>query len=338
VTPRPSTLLRKLDPFLVGLFVSLLLAAWFPELGSRGGPLHPRVVNPVLTAGVFFTSGLTLPFDELRRGATEWRAHVLVQVTTFAAFPLLGALLALFLSPHLGADFVLGLLYLCALPSTVSSCTALTAVAGGRVSVAVFNATLSSLLGIFLTPLWIATMANATLGRGLPLATVILDLCLWLALPLLLGQLSRRWLADWAQKHLKTLRWVDRLAILFLVYTSFCDSFQARVWQDQSATTLWASFGLSTLLLSLALTGSWSVAKRLALSRQTRIAVLFCGSTKSLVHGVLMAQLLFANSPRVGLLLLPIMTYHPLQLIVGGALARRFARAHSEETPHREAR
>jgi sodium/bile acid cotransporter 7 len=216
-------------------------------------------------------------------------------------------------------------LYLAALPSTVSSCTALTAVAGGRVSVAVFNATLSSLLGILLTPLWLAAFASATFERGMPLTSVVADLCLWLALPLLLGQLSRRWLAAWAREHSSLLRSVDRLAILFLVYTSFCDSFQARVWQAQSAATLAASFCLSLLLLGAALGASWVLGERLGLTQGTRIAALFCGSTKSLVHGVLMAQLLFANSPRVGLVLLPILTYHPLQLIVCGALARRFA-------------
>src|SRR6185369_9123865 len=120
----------------------------------------------------------------------NWRLHLLVQLCTFGFFPLLGMVLVFGSGSSLSPDLRIGLFFLCALPSTVSSSVALTATAHGNVPGAVFNATLSSLLGVLLTPLWLGVVLGAT-GRGLPVADVILDLLEWLVLPLFVGQLLR---------------------------------------------------------------------------------------------------------------------------------------------------
>jgi len=51
----------------------------------------------------------------------------------------------------------------------------------------------------------------------------------------------------------------------------------------------------------------------------------FCGSKKTLASGVPMAQLIFGATPALGLILLPLMIYHPFQLAVGGMLAQKWA-------------
>ena len=165
-----------------------------------------------------------------------------------------------------------------AAPSTKQP-VALTAAARGNVAAAVFNATLSSLLGVVLTPLWLSLALGAS-GQAFPLGSVVLDLLLWLVLPLLIGQAARPWLGAWATRHKARINVVDRLTILLLVYTSFCDSVVAGVWQS-GGVTLGVSAVACGLLLALALGLTWLLGGALGLERADRISALFCGSKKT---------------------------------------------------------
>jgi sodium/bile acid cotransporter 7 len=294
----------------------------FPDPGAKGGSLHPELVNKLGVALIFFLHGLTLSFAALAAGTRKWRVHLVVQLCTFLAFPLLGLLLLAMTAGRVDENLRIGLFFLCALPSTVSSSVALTATAGGDVPTAVFNATLSSLLGVLLTPLWLQLVLGHT-GHSLPLGRVVLDLMLWLVLPLLVGQGFRPLLGAFATRHKARIGVVDRLTILLLVYTSFCDSVKAQVWSSGLAP-LAVSAVASVTLLALTMTSVWLISGAFAFERGERITALFCGSKKTLASGVPMARVIFGAAPGLGLILLPIMLYHPLQLLVGGWLAGRF--------------
>lgn len=315
----------KIDWFLAGMAAAVALAWFFPGPGARGGWLQPELLTKGGVALIFFLHGAALSFAALRAGAFHWRLHLVVQLCTFVLFPLLGLGLLATLGRGLSPDLQLGFFYLAALPSTVSSSVALTAAARGDVPAAVFNATLSSLIGVLLTPLWIEWYTSAS-GRSLPLLSVMLDLVVWLLLPLAAGQISRRWLAGWAARNKARISVVDRFTVLLLVYTSFCDSVAMGVWKGgQAAEVLWTLVGTSILLAAaLFLTGA--ACDALGFSAESRIAAVFCGSKKTLASGVPMAQLMFGGSPGLGLILLPILIYHPLQLAVCAALAGRWAR------------
>jgi sodium/bile acid cotransporter 7 len=233
----------------------------------------------------------------------------------------------------LGPDLRTGIFYLAALPSTVSSSVALTAAARGNVPAAVFNATLSSLLGVFLTPLWLGLVIGAT-GSPLPLGHVMWDLVRWLVFPLALGQLMRPLLAKLAQRHKKRIQVVDRLTILMLVYTSFCDSVKGGVWVGHGASAVLATLAASVVLLTIVLIATSAMSHALGFSTEDRIAAVFCGSKKTLASGVPMARLIFSSHPGLSIILLPIMIYHPLQLVVCGWLAGRFARREEPSPAH----
>jgi solute carrier family 10 (sodium/bile acid cotransporter), member 7 len=145
-------------------------------------------------------------------------------------------------------------------------------------------------------------------------------------LPLVLGQMSRPWLAGWAARHRSGLQVVDRGTILLIIYTSFCDSVQAGVWQKSDATEL-AVAAVGCVALFFVVLGIMHLASNaLGFSTEDRIATIFCGSKKSIAQGVPMARLIFGASPQLSLLLLPIMIYHAFQLIVCGVLASRWGR------------
>ena len=321
----------KPDWFLLGMAGATFLAWAFPEPGASGGWMQPEILTKAAVALIFFLHGLTLSFAALRAGALNWRLHVLVQACTFGLFPLLGLALVALLEGRAPGELAIGVFFLCALPSTVSSSVALTAAARGNVAGAVFNATLSSFLGIVLTPLWVAFAMKAT-GETRPLLPVIIDLVQWLLLPLAVGQLLRGAIGTWAMRHKSRIAVIDRLTILLLVYTSFCDSFQQRLWAQHGTRVVLLVVLLSAGLFALVmLLTSWS-ARALKFAREDRVAAMFCGSKKTLASGVPMAKLIFGAHPAMGMILLPIMIYHPLQLVISGFLAERWGRR-ADEAP-----
>ncbi len=314
----------KRDWFLIGMALATLLAWLFPEPGAAGGWMQPEVLTKAGVALIFFLHGAALSSASLKEGTLRWRLHVVVQASTFLLFPLLGLGLIALLGDAVSAELKLGLFFLCALPSTVSSSVALTAAAGGNVAGALFNATVSSLLGVFLTPLWIALMVTAS-GAAPRLGPVFVDLMTWLVLPLVLGQASRPLLAAWVRRHAEKVSLVDRLTILLLVYTSFCDSFKEGVWSQHGWTMLALVVGISLVLFTIVMVVVGGVSRSLGFTRGDRIAAMFCGSKKTLASGVPMARLIFGAHPAIGVILLPIMIYHPLQLVICGVLAQRWA-------------
>ena len=316
---------RKFDWFLPGLLCAVALAWLFPNPGASGGWMHPEILTKAGIALIFFLHGVALSFNKLKAGILLWPLHLIVQACTFIFFPLVGLVLLQIFGGLLLPDLRLGFFYLCALPSTVSSSVAMTAAARGNVPVAVFNATLSSLLGIFLTPLWIGLVMQSG-GQALPLGHVILDLVLWLLLPLVVGQLCRPILGAWATNHKPFISTVDRGTILLLVYTSFCASVKQGVWTKHGGEVLVPTILGSLLLFALAFFFMSGVCRKLKIAPADASAVIFCGSKKTLASGVPMAHLIFGAHPGLGLILLPIMIYHSMQLFICGWLAGRWAR------------
>ena len=314
----------KFDWFLTGLLLAVLLAWLFPNPGAKDGWLHAGLLNKCGVALIFFLHGVALSFDALKAGTLRWPLHLLVQLTTFLIFPLIGLLLYMALAGHISDDLRLGYFYLCALPSAISSSVAMTAIARGNVPAAVFNATLSSLIGVFVTPLWIGLLLK-TGGHTLPLGKVILDLIIWLILPLVLGQFCRPLLGAFVHKHKKGVHVVDRVTILVLVYTTFCESMKQGVWSGQGVTTVVVTVTASAMIFGVIMWITGLIASRMKLPVEERITAIFCGSKKSLAAGVPMAQLMFVAHPGLALILLPIMVYHSVQLIICGWLAGRWA-------------
>lgn len=305
--------------------VAVLLAWLFPDPGADGGILYPQILNKVGVALIFFLHGMALPFAALKAGTLRWPMHLVVQSCTFMLFPLAGLALLWSVGDWFTEDLQLGFFFLCALPSTVSSSIAMTAAARGNVPAAVFNATLSSVLGVVLTPFWLSAVMRAG-GETLPLGPVILDLLVWLVLPLVIGQLTRPLLGVWASRNKKQINVVDKLTILLLVYTSFCNSVKAGVWTEHGLSPLVITLVGSLVIFWIVFAAVSLICEVLRFDAADRVAVIFCGSKKTLASGVPMAQLIFGSHPGLSMILLPIMVYHQLQLFICGILAGRWGR------------
>jgi sodium/bile acid cotransporter 7 len=304
--------------FMLGMPLAVGLAWLFPDAGAKGGWMHTEYTTKFAVAFVFFAQGLTLPAKALRDGASQWRLHCGVQGFGFIVFPLVGSRLA--------PDLRLGFLFLCVLPSTIVMSVALTTLAGGNVAAAIFNAVLSNVLGVIVTPAWVAWLMQ-TSGETHGFGAVVKEVSLLLLLPLVVGQLARQTgLKKWADIHRKRLSNFSNFIILVIVFAAFCNSVKADLWSTHGwGTFVTAGLGVVVLLV-LGLSGAYLVGRLLGLAPQEHIVMLFCGGQKSLATGVPLAKVIFGSHPGLGLILLPIMIYHPLQLFICSALGERHVR------------
>lgn len=312
-----------IDGFLLGL-VSMVALAWvLPDFGKSGGHLRMDAITVYGVALVFLLYGLTLPPERMKAGLVNWRLHLLVQTSTFLLFPALAWGAALALGGRIAPDLMLGFFFLAALPSTISSSVAMTSIARGNVAGAIFNATLSSLLGVVLTPLWVNWYLS-TSGASLDLGKVLLKIVLLVLLPIVLGQVLRPWLRGWIERNMKWLKSLDRLIILLIVFNSFSDSVAEGVWEGQGSGFVAQALGGALVLFAFVFLLLRLVCRALGFNREDAIAGVFCGTKKSLATGVPMAKIMFGASPVLGLIIAPTILYHLIQLIAAGIIARRW--------------
>lgn len=321
--------LPKLDYFLIGLVLMVALALIWPTPGVSGGPLHFEYITTYGVSVVFFLYGLMLSPEKMKAGILHWRLHICVQLATFVLFPAI-ILIARALMPHLFSDDVwLGFFYVAALPSTVSSSVAMTNIARGNVPAAVFNASLSSLLGVFVTPLLMSWYMQRN-GIDMPLLPVIFKVVMLVLVPIIVGQVARRWMGDWAQRNAFWVKLADRSTILAIVYNSFCDSVDAGVWSANELSMVLEVAVAAVALFVIVYVIMNGVCAVMGFDIRDRIACQFCGSKKSLATGVPLAPVMFGHSAAIGLIVTPIMVFHFLQLVIVSVLAARFAKRTSD--------
>jgi solute carrier family 10 (sodium/bile acid cotransporter), member 7 len=315
----------KIDGFLLAMLLAILAALAAPQLGAAGGPLHLSLLSSGGIALVFFLHGAALSPKAVSAGAANWRLHVLIHSSTYVLFPILGLVIYLATRGWLPEEARLGIFFLSALSSTISSSVAMTALGRGNVAGAVFDATLSGMLGMVLTPLLVGLVASSV-SAHLPLLPAIIDVTKKLLLPFVAGQLARPLIGAVVTRYKPWVTRADRSVIVLIVYGAFCDSTAAGVWQRYSPVLIGQIAVIALVLLGLVLTATTLVSRRLGFTRADEVAAVFCGSKKSLANGAPIASVLFAANPNLGMLMLPLILYHQLQLIVCSMLARRYAR------------
>ena len=320
------------DTFTMLLVATVVLASVAPPTAAFETPV--RIATDVAIAFMFFLYGARLATANVIAGLAHWRLHALVLASTFVMFPLVGLVLFHCLPQWLvPGPLALGMLYLCLLPSTIQSSLAFTSIAGGNVSAAMCSATLSSLVGTVATPLLVGILASAR--GGAPTGDAIREIGLLLVAPLLAGQLLRPWIGDFVLRHKAVLSATDRGSILLVVYGAFGHAVSAGLWRALPISGFAVMLVIEALVLATMLVSTYLAAKALGFNREDTIAIVFCGSKKSLAAGVPMAGVLFPG-PDLGMILLPTMLFHQMQLMVCAVLARRWAqegKAEAEAAP-----
>lgn len=318
----------KIDSFVIAIAISIVIAYFFPQVGAADSPVPMNFICSIGISFIFFFYGLNLNSDAIRDGLKNWKLHLTVQGSTFLLFPLL--VLPFFpLAKDTSYEIIwLGFLFLAALPSTVSSSVVMVSLAGGNLPAAIFNASISGIIGILLTPLWMLPFINQT-DVAFDFSSIYLQLITEIVIPLALGLLLRKFLGEWAQRHKRQITLFDKFIILLIIYKSFVHSFEDEIFTSVSFTQMTIMVGIVLVLFILvyALTG-W-LGRVLKFNYADRITNQFCGTKKSLVHGTVFSEALFGHTSIIGILILPLMVYHAFQILIISIIATKKGRKHT---------
>jgi solute carrier family 10 (sodium/bile acid cotransporter), member 7 len=308
-----------IDPYLLLLIGTVALAALFPAHGAGKAVADGAVT--VAVALLFFLYGARLSPSAVWSGIAHWRLQSLTFASTFVLFPLIGLAAERAMRPFLPHDILVGVVYLCLLPSTVQSSIAFTSIARGNVPAALCSASVSNLLGVVITPLLVSVMLPGT-GIGFS-AKALEDIGMQILLPFVAGQAARPFIGAWLLQHRTLTSVVDRGSVLLVVYAAFSAGMAAGVWTQLSVGDLGVVLALDLVVLGIVIVATTWASRALGFSTPDEIAIVFCGSKKSMAGGIPMATILFPGHA-VGLIVLPLMLFHQAQLFVCATLARRY--------------
>jgi sodium/bile acid cotransporter 7 len=311
------------------LFLVLLLAILFPSEGKIAVAFDWMTV--FMIGLLFFMHGAKLSRTAVVAGMTHWRLHLVVLACTFVVFPIIAIVFKPVLVWLTTPELYVGILYLCLLPSTVQSSIAFTAVAKGNVPAAICSASASNLLGVFLTPVLVGLLiVSGDADHGF--MDSILKIVCQLFLPFVAGQLMQPLIGRWVDKNKSWLKWVDQASVMLVVYVAFSEAHAAGIWQQFPMYVIVSLLGISAVLLAMIMCLTMYGSRKMGFNKEDEIAIVFCGSKKSMASGVPMAKVLFASST-VGMMVLPLILFHQLQLIVCAIMAQKYSQRPDENTP-----
>src|SRR5208337_2392885 len=215
------------DEFTLAMAATVTIALVLPCYGA-GAEIFAALTSAAIGL-LFFLQGARLSRGAVVAGASHWRLHLVIFTATFVLFPLAGLALRPLASALLAPPMVLGLIFLCALPSTVQTSIAFTSIAGGNVAAALCSASASSLVGMAITPLLAGLLLHAHGGFSLD---ALRSIAFELLAPFVAGQALQRWIGGFVQRHRKMLGMVDRGSVLLMVYTVFSAATVGGIWHQ----------------------------------------------------------------------------------------------------------
>jgi sodium/bile acid cotransporter 7 len=315
-----ASLRTWVDPFVAALVGTLVLGLLLPV--PAGVQSASAVAADVAIVVLFLLYGMRLRTTEVLAGLRNARLQGGILTATYVVFPIVGVAASAAATPIVGPALADGLLFVSLLPSTVQSSVALTSVARGNIAGAITGATVSNVLGMGLTPLLVLAVMGREGTTGIGGIRAVL---LQLLLPVAVGQLLQRRTGGWVRAHRPLTLLVDRGTILLVVFAAVTAATAAGVWDTVDGGAVVALAAACLLVLGAVLAATWWGGARLGLDLPDRIALLMCGSKKSLATGLPMAGVLFPVVT-AATIAVPLILFHQLQLVVCAIIARRLAR------------
>ncbi|XP_041519169.1 sodium/bile acid cotransporter 7 isoform X4 [Microtus oregoni] len=272
--------------FMVGIVVAIGAAKLEPSVGVNGGPLKPEItVSYIAVATIFFNSGLSLKTEELTSALVHLKLHLFIQTFTLAFFPATIWLFLQLLSVTPINEWLLkGLQTVGCMPPPVSSAVILTKAVGGNEAAAIFNSAFGSFLGIVVTPLLLLLFLGSS--SSVPFTSIFSQLFMTVVVPLIIGQIVRRFIKDWLERKKPPFGAVSSSVLLMIIYTTFCDTFSnPHIDLDKFSLILILFIIVSVQLSFMLLTFIFSTRNNSGFTPADTVAIIFCSTHKSLTLG-----------------------------------------------------
>jgi len=314
----------KIDGFVLSILVVIGLAYIFPQWGIPESNIPIDTISTIGISLIFFFYGLKLSPAKLKEGVKNWKLHLLIQSSTFLLFPLLVLVFQPFIQNETQEIIWLSFFFLAALPSTVSSSVVMVSIANGNIPAAIFNASISGIIGVILTPLWMGLFVQHA-QTDITISDIYVKLFVQIILPVVLGLLLQRFFGEFAQKHSKQLTLFDKSVILLIIYKSFASSFDDKVFSSVSILDLLLLFICVLTLFGILFFLTGFLAKKMKFTIEDQITAQFCGTKKSLVHGTVFSKIIFGHMASIGIIILPLMLFHAIQLLTISVVASKMS-------------
>ncbi|HYK76463.1 MAG TPA: bile acid:sodium symporter family protein [Daejeonella sp.] len=321
----------KLDGFVLAIIAVVTAAYFFPQWGSKNSNIPLSLIGSIGISLIFFFYGLKLSPEKIKNGLKNWNLHALIQLSTFLLFPLIILIFYPFIRSEHDQTIWLAFLFLAALPSTVSSSVVMVSMAKGNIPAAIFNASISGLIGIVITPLWMGLFLKTSAG-DFSLGSIYIKLITEILVPVMLGIALQRYLGKYVQQYSRYLSLFDKSIILLIIYKSFAESFEENIFTSVDIHFLAIiSAGVLGLFCTVYFITGY-LAQKLNFNQKDSITAQFCGTKKSLVHGTVFSKILFPASIPTGIILLPLMLFHAIQIFIISIIASKLVQEKSAVT------
>ncbi|XP_002716965.1 sodium/bile acid cotransporter 7 isoform X3 [Oryctolagus cuniculus] len=307
--------------FMIGIVLVIAAAKLEPSVGVNGGPLKPEItVSYIAVATIFFNSGLSLKTEELTSALVHIKLHLFIQIFTLAFFPATIWLFLQLLSITPINEWLLkGLQTVGCMPPPVSSAVILTKAVGGNEAAAIFNSAFGSFLGIVITPLLLLLFLGSS--SSVPFTSIFSQLFMTVVAPLIVGQIVRRYIKDWLERKKPPFGAISSSVLLMIIYTTFCDTFSnPNIDLDKFSLVLILFIIFSIQLSFMLLTFIFSTRNNSGFTPADTVAIIFCSTHKSLTLGIPMLKIVFAGHEHLSLISVPLLIYHPAQILLGSVL------------------
>uniref|UniRef100_A0A8C7AYF5 Sodium/bile acid cotransporter n=1 Tax=Neovison vison TaxID=452646 RepID=A0A8C7AYF5_NEOVI len=298
--------------FMIGIVLAIAGAKLEPSIGVNGGPLKPEItVSYIAVATIFFNSGLSLKTEELTSALVHIKLHLFIQIFTLAFFPATIWLFLQLLSITPINEWLLkGLQTVGCMPPPVSSAVILTKAVGGNEV---------SYRGIVITPLLLLLFLGSS--SSVPFTSIFSQLFMTVVVPLIIGQIVRRYIKDWLERKKPPFGAISSSVLLMIIYTTFCDTFSnPNIDLDKFSLILILFIIFSIQLSFMLLTFLFSTRNNSGFTPADTVAIIFCSTHKSLTLGIPMLKIVFAGHEHLSLISVPLLIYHPVQILLGSVL------------------
>lgn len=307
--------------FLCGILFVILMAKFYPEIGSKGGILKPEITIKIFAVSIiFFNSGISLRTEDLTKALLQIKVHLFIQCFTFILFPMAMMILVALLETGPFDKLILeGLKVLGCMPPPVSSTVILTKSVGGNEAAAIFNSAFGSFMGIFVTPALILYVVGTS--ASVPISSIFMQLSATVVLPLILGQIIRKYTNVWLERKHIPFGSIGSAILLLIIYTTFCDTFFHGDIEIDELSLISVTFIIVVVQIFLLLLIFYiSTQKKFGYSPPDIIALMYCSTHKSLTLGIPIAKIIYSGYAGMSIVTMPLLIYHPTQILLGGLL------------------